>query len=153
MYFKFLLCSPNISVRKLPDDSMPATKKGCTCLSIYVCMCAKLLQSCRLFVTLWTVAHQTPLSMELSCPPPGDLSDPDIKLMSPVLADPFFTAGVSHGAPWATVHGVSKSRPGFSVDGILQARILELPFPFPGDLPDPGIEYIYKYLSLYTLDY
>ena len=31
---------------------------------------------------------------------------------------------------------------GFSVHRILQARILEwgLPFPSPGDLPDPGIE-------------
>ena len=33
------------------------------------------------------------------------------------------------------------SPPGSSVHGILQARILDgLPFPFPGDLPDPGIE-------------
>ena len=33
------------------------------------------------------------------------------------------------------------SPPGFSVHGILQAKILEgLPFPPPGDLPDPGIE-------------
>ena len=32
------------------------------------------------------------------------------------------------------------SPPGSSVHGILQARILEwLPFPSPGDLPDPGI--------------
>ena len=29
---------------------------------------------------------------------------------------------------------------GSSVLGILHARILELPFPTPGDLPDPGIE-------------
>ena len=32
------------------------------------------------------------------------------------------------------------SLPGFSVHGILQARILEFPFPSPGDRPDPGIE-------------
>ena len=34
------------------------------------------------------------------------------------------------------------SPPGSSVHGILQARILlsGLPFPPPGDLPDPGIE-------------
>ena len=33
------------------------------------------------------------------------------------------------------------SPPGFTVHGILQARILEwLPFPPPGDLPNPGIE-------------
>ena len=31
--------------------------------------------------------------------------------------------------------------PGPSVHGILQARMLEwVPFPTPGDLPDPGIE-------------
>ena len=55
----------------------------------------------RLFVILWTVACQAPLSMgfprqeywrELSCPPPGDLPDPGIKpefLMSPALAGGF----------------------------------------------------------------
>ena len=30
--------------------------------------------------------------------------------------------------------------PGFSIHGILQARILEWVFPSPGDLPYPGIE-------------
>ena len=36
---------------------------------------------------------------------------------------------------------VDCSPPGSSVHGILQARILEwVPFPSPGDLPDPGIE-------------
>ena len=47
-----------------------------------------------LFVTLWTVAHQAPLSMGFSrqeywsglpCLPPGDLPQPGIKLMSPAL--------------------------------------------------------------------
>ena len=33
------------------------------------------------------------------------------------------------------------SLPGFSVHGIFQARVLDgLPFPSPGDLPNPGIE-------------
>ena len=33
------------------------------------------------------------------------------------------------------------SPPGFSVHGILQARILEwVALPFPGDLPNPGME-------------
>ena len=45
------------------------------------------------FSTPWTVAHQTPLSIRfprqedwsgLPFPPPGDLPDPGIKLMSPV---------------------------------------------------------------------
>ena len=47
----------------------------------------------RLFTTLWTVAHHAPLSMGFCrqeywsgfpCPPPGDLSDPGIKLASSV---------------------------------------------------------------------
>ena len=48
----------------------------------------------RLFVTLWTVAHQAPLSMGFSrqehwsglpCPPLGDRPDPGIKPMFPEL--------------------------------------------------------------------
>ena len=47
-----------------------------------------------LFVTLWTIAHQTPLSMEFfrreycsgqHCPSPGDISDPGIEPGSPAL--------------------------------------------------------------------
>ena len=60
-----------------------------------------------LFVTLWTVACQAPLSMgfsrqecwsELLCPPPGDLPNPGIKptsLRSPTLADGFFTTSAT----------------------------------------------------------
>ena len=56
----------------------------------------------RFFVTLWTVAHQAPLSMGilqarilrgLLCPPPGDLPHPGIELvslLSPALAGGFF---------------------------------------------------------------
>ena len=56
----------------------------------------------RLFATLWTIAHQALLCMGFSRreywrglprPPPGDLSDPGIKLASPVspaLAGGFF---------------------------------------------------------------
>ena len=41
----------------------------------------------------------------------------------------------------STLDPVVCSAPGSSVHGILQARILSgLPFPSPGDLPDPGIE-------------
>jgi len=51
-------------------------------------------------VTLWTVAHQAPLSMGFSkqeylsalpFPPARDLSDPGIKSMSPAFAGGFFT--------------------------------------------------------------
>ena len=60
----------------------------------------------QLFVTLWTVAQQAPLSMGFSrqeywnglpCPPPGDLPNPGIKpvsLISPVLQGGFFIPSV-----------------------------------------------------------
>ena len=61
----------------------------------------------RLFVTLWTIAHQASQSMEFSrqdywsglpCPPSGDFLDLGIKLVplgSSVLADGFFNTRVS----------------------------------------------------------
>ena len=61
----------------------------------------------QLFVTLWTVAHQAPLSVEFSrreywsglpCPPPGDLLDLGIKpvaLTTPALAGGFFTTSAT----------------------------------------------------------
>ena len=60
-----------------------------------------------LCATLWTIAHQAPLSMELfrqeyrsgwPCPPPGSLPNPRIEpmsLTSPALADRFFTTSVT----------------------------------------------------------
>ena len=63
-----------------------------------LCVCMSL-SHIRLFVTPWTVALQTPLSMEFSrqehwrellFPSPGDLPDPGIKPRSPALqADSF----------------------------------------------------------------
>ena len=67
-------------------------------------MSAKLLQSCLLCATLWTVACQAPLSMGffrqeywngLPCPPPEDLPNSGIEpasLTSPALAGRFFTS-------------------------------------------------------------
>ena len=75
-------------------------------VSVYVCVCVCVLSHFShvcLFVTLWTVTHQAPLSMgfsrqeywsELPCPLPGDLPDPGIKpesLKPPALAGGFFT--------------------------------------------------------------
>ena len=58
-----------------------------------VCMCMlSHISHVQLFVTLWTVAYQAPLSMGFSrkeywsglpCPPPGDLSNPGIEPASP----------------------------------------------------------------------
>ena len=64
-----------------------------------------------LFVTLWTVACQAPLSKGFSrqeywsglpCPPPGDFSNPGMEpesLMSPTLAGRFFTTSATWEAP------------------------------------------------------
>ena len=73
-----------------------------------ICACVLSCFSCvRLFTTLWTVAHQAPLSMGfcrqeewsgLPCPPPGDLPDPGIELMSlksPALAGRFFSTSAT----------------------------------------------------------
>ena len=63
-------------------------------LYIKGCICAKSLRLC-CFATLWTITHQTPLSMGFSwqeyrsglpCSPPGDLSDTGIELMSQALS-------------------------------------------------------------------
>ena len=68
--------------------------------------CVLVLSCCshvRLFVTPWTVTHRAPLSMGFSrqkywsgllCPPPGDLPDPGIELVSlksPPWTGAFFT--------------------------------------------------------------
>ena len=64
----------------------------------------------RLFATLWTVAHQAPLTMGFSrqeywsglpFPLPGDLPDPGIELISqsPGLAGGFFTTSATWEAP------------------------------------------------------
>ena len=67
-------------------------KEGHACACVLSCF-----SHVRLFATPWTVAGQVPLSIGfsgkeywsgLSCPPPGDLPDPEIKPVSPAsLAD------------------------------------------------------------------
>ena len=61
-------------------------------MNMRVCMLSHF-SHVQLFMTLWTIARQAPLSMGFSrqeywsglpCPPPGDL-DPGIKPMSPAL--------------------------------------------------------------------
>ena len=92
----------------------------------------------------------------LLCLPPGDLPNPGIEptsLMSPALADGFFTTSATWKAPVVPVCGLVAqsclticdpmdwSLPGSSVHGILQARILEwVAIPFSSYLPDPVIE-------------
>ena len=72
------------------------------------------------FVTLWTVAHQAPLSRGfprqeywsgLPCPPPGDLPNSGIEpvsLTSAALADKFFTTSATREAP-VLMHGKNQT--------------------------------------------
>ena len=73
---------------------------------VHVCLLSRF--TCvQLFVTQWTEALQTPLSLGffrqehwsgLPCPSPGDLPDPEIELMSlmfPALAGGFFTTSAT----------------------------------------------------------
>ena len=77
---------------------IPRTDTFIQSLGSYVCVC--MLSHVQLFVTPWTVALQSFLSMGfprqeywsgLPFPLPGDLSDLGIKPVSPALADGFFT--------------------------------------------------------------
>ena len=69
----------------LSHQGSPCIPRACVMLSCF--------SRVQLFMTLWTVACQAPLSMGLSrqeywsglpCPPPGDLPDPEIEPTSPV---------------------------------------------------------------------
>ena len=87
---------------------------------VYECACVLgCLSRVRLFVTLWTIAHQAPLSMGilqariLECPSPGDLPDPGMEpspLMSPALAGGFFTTS----ATWKPCLRASLSKQSYS---------------------------------------
>ena len=121
-------------------------------LDIYTCVCMhECLLSCVWpFVTLWTIAHQAPLSKGFSSQEhwsrwpyisPGDLLDPRIELASlapPAPAGRLFTT-VSPGKPYTYTYLHAKSLqscltlcepmncspPGSYVHGILQPRTLE----------------------------
>ena len=73
----------------------------------------------QLFATVYTVAHQVPLSIEfsrqehqsgLSCPPPGDLPHPRVQpvsLRSPALAGEFFTTSATWRVPKYRIQSVN----------------------------------------------
>ena len=91
--------------------------------------------------TLWTVAHQAPLSMGFSrqeswrglpCPPPGYLPHPGIEpksLTSPALTDGFFTISITWEVH-TNCRGFSLSKKPNSSTENLWHLLLELP-------PDP----------------
>jgi len=107
-------CHPTISSSVIPFSSCPQSFPASgffpmsllfastwwyfVCVCVCVCVCVWRHFSCdQLFVTLWAITHQAPLSMEFSrqeywsglpCPPSGDLPDQGIEptsLMSPAL--------------------------------------------------------------------
>ena len=84
-------------------------------------MCAQSFSHISLFVTPWTVAHQTPLSMEFSrqeywsgllFPTLGDLPDPGIKPTSLALqvnSLPILPPGKFPGEDYSAVKGMNSS--------------------------------------------
>ena len=73
-------------------------------VSLHACIPSRF-SHVQLFATLWTIAHQAPLSMDFSrqeywsglpCPPPGDLPDPGIETnVSYVSCTGFFTTSAT----------------------------------------------------------
>ena len=103
--------------------------------SLWTCVLSDF--SCvRLFVTLWTVAHQVPLSMgfsrqeywsELPFPPPGDLPNPVIEhvsLTSPALGGRFFTTSATWEAP--TRRFAPNAKAGWAILEALAQREVDL---------------------------
>ena len=117
------------------------------------------------FATLWTIAHQPPLSMGffrqeywsgLPFPSSEDLPNLGIEpasLLSPALSGRFFTTSATwetlvtkvkvkllscvrlFATPWTVAHQAPQS-----MEFSRQECWSGLPFPSPGDLPNPGIE-------------
>ena len=98
--FQYSLSSHHCKLQVSPQEGRRGLITGCGCtLSCF--------SSVLFFVTPWTVAHQSPLSVGFSrqkhwsglpCPPPVDLPDPGIEptsLMSPALAGRFFTTSTT----------------------------------------------------------
>ena len=89
---------------------------------MHVCMVSRF-SHVRLFATLWTVAHQTPLSMGssrqeywngLPCPSPGDISNPGIK-PSPLYVSCIGRTVLYHqcylGIPYNSIDRIIKQLP------------------------------------------
>ena len=101
-------------------------------------------------MTPWTVARQAPPSMGFSrqeywsgllFPSPGDLPNPGIKPKSPTLQADALTSAPP-GKPLRSLLLVGHNIISLSLcfGGGRQEYWSGLPFPSPGDLPNPGIE-------------
>ena len=84
-----------VNIRRAPLSRPPASSVGLSLVPFHTALgCAQLLSCVRLFTTPWTAARLVPLSVGfsrqeywsgLSCPPPGDLSNPGLEPRSPTL--------------------------------------------------------------------
>ena len=104
----FSQLSKVLLVRFMPYQEM-------RCLSHFMCMLSHF-SHVQLFVTLWTIAHQAPLSMEFSrqeywsglpFPSPGDLPSPGIEptfSVTPELAGGLFTTSATWEARLKASH-------------------------------------------------
>ena len=90
-----------IPIDRRDDKSLHVWENGSSRRGWDFVVVVQSLSHVQLFVTPWTTAHQAPLSMKfprqkywtgLSFLSPGNLADPGIKLLSPALADKYFTA-------------------------------------------------------------
>ena len=101
-FFNAVLAQQTLSVDKWRALICSLHIKCCCFLGLFpVCKLSRF-SRVRLFVTLWAVAHQAPLSIGFSrqeyrsglpCPSPGDLLDPGMELASlasPALPGRFF---------------------------------------------------------------
>ena len=94
----------NENFPNLKKETHIQVQKACVCMLVHF-------SRVQLFVILWTIAHQSSLSMGFSrheywsglpCPPSGDLPNPGMKpasLTSPALTGRFFTISTSLEAP------------------------------------------------------
>ena len=109
-----ITCTFLIFLPSVFSCTFPLTQACYSCPAL-LCMCCVLSHLSRvcLFVTLWTVVHQAPLSMGFSrreyqsgqsFPPPRDLPDPAIGTRSPTLAGTFFTTS----ATWVSLSWISQ---------------------------------------------
>ena len=140
-----------VSHTRTPRESFSFQRHTRTCL-LY-----------QFIVTPWTIAHQAPLSIEfsrqgywsgLSFPSPGDLPNPGIEplsLLSPALADGFFTNCPSWEAPCVHAKSLSRVRLFATLWTVALQAPLSMGFsrqeywsgllgPPLGDRPDPGIK-------------
>ena len=101
--FTPLGCVPSTSSFAIPAIYCYITSQD---VCVYVCVLSSF-SHVGFLATLWTVAHQAPLSMGFSrqeywsglpCPPPGDLPDPEIESAS-ALSGRFFTTSTTWEGP------------------------------------------------------